>query len=526
LPFGYYVDHTMKMLATGVLAFAVVVCAALVVRTADQQATLPTPPPATRPLLAPPIVPLEDSFLQWPLPSSAQQYGRIDGKHLHGYVEELAVLSRKSRDAGQQWWGRITGTPVHAETQAMLAARLKSIGLTDVRLEEYALPPAWFPTSWSVRVSQGSKTLALATAHPVLRSSATPAAGLDLEAVYVGMGTPADFAGRDVRGKAVFIYSVPTPSALNHSARTDGAMKIAEDKGAAAIVIILGIPGNFATQLWGSGGEGPDQTKVPWLSVGQEDGIAARQLMENGPVRVQLRLAIDVRTNVKPSAIWGVLPGRTDENVLIIAHSDGFWDAALDNASGVAAMLGLAEYFAKVPQAERRRTITFLVPIGHHVTPDLSLQKLHDTGQAFFAKTALIINAEHVATTQTYLYGNMLRKSNTITAHRFFVGRSARLARLLVDDFRLFGVGLYELPSTRFAVAGDLVKLTEDAPGIEVIESNAFYHSDHDTPDIVPANGLEAITRAYARLIDDVNRFDLKDIVDPPAGAPSGRPRD
>lgn len=116
--------------------------------------------------------------------------------------------------------------------------------------------------------------------------------------------------------------------------------------------------------------------------------------------------------------------------------------------------------------------------------------------QTFFAKTALVINAEHVATTQTYLYGNVLRRSNTITAHRFFVGRSARLARLLVDDFRLFGVGLYELPSTRFSVAGDLSKLTEDAPGIEVIESNAFYHSDHDTPDIVPAAGLEAITRA------------------------------
>ena len=227
---------------------------------------------------------------------------------------------------------------------------------------------------------------------------------------------------------------------------------------------------------------------------------------------------------MKPAAVWGVLPGRTDENILIIAHSDGFWDAALDNASGVAAMLGLAEYFAKLPPSERRRTITFLVPIGHHVTPDLSLQKLHDTGQAFFAKTALIINAEHVATTQTYLYGNVLRKSNTIAAHRFFVGRSARLARLLVDDFRLFGVGLYELPSTRFAVAGDLTKLTEDAPGIEVIESNAFYHSDHDTPDIVPAAGLEAITRAYARLIEDVNRFDLKDIVDPPTGTASGRP--
>ena len=52
-------------------------------------------------------------------------------------------------------------------------------------------------------------------------------------------------------------------------------MLLAEEKGAAAIVIVLGIPGNFTTQLWGSGGEGPDLTKVPWFSVGLEDGTAA-----------------------------------------------------------------------------------------------------------------------------------------------------------------------------------------------------------------------------------------------------------
>src|SRR5580765_878149 len=478
-------------------------------------------PPA--PIVGPPIVPLEESYLRWPLPASAAAYGRIDGNHLKPYVEQLAVISRKSRDAGQQWWGRITGTAAHAEAQQLVASKLRSFGM-DVRLEETALPPAWFPTSWAVSAASGTRTVALNTAHPVLRSIGTPADGLDLDAVYVGLGTPADFAGRDVRGKAVVIYSIPTPSALNHSGKTNGAMLLAEQEGAAAVIIVLGIPGNFTTQLWGSGGEGPDLTKVPWFSVGIEDGTAARELMDKGqPVNVRLRLAIETRSNLKPSAVFGVLPGMTDENILVIAHTDGFWEAAVDNASGVAAMLGLAEYFSTIPRAQRRRTITFMAPIGHHVTPDLSLQKLHDNRATFFARTALIINAEHVTTTQTYLFANMLRKSNAATAHRFFVGRSRRLAQILVENFRLFGVALYELPSTRFGVAGDLVKLVDDAPGIEVIESNAFYHSDEDKPAIVPAAGLESITRAYAKIIDDINKLDLKDIVDAPAPATAAR---
>jgi hypothetical protein len=504
------------MKAAAILIVGAAVGAAIGAGIAAQQAQ---PPAAPNPIVGPPIVPLERSYLRWPLPASAAAYGRIDGNHLKPYVEQLAAISRKSRDAGNQWWGRITGTPAHAEAQQLVASKLRGFGM-DVRLEETALPPTWFPTSWAVSIASGAKTLALKTAHPVLRSIGTPAAGLDLDAVYVGLGTPADFAGRDVRGKAVFIYSIPTPSALNHSARTNGAMLLAEQKGAAAIVIVLGIPGNFTTQLWGSGGEGPDLTKVPWFSVGLEDGTAARELMEQGqPVKVRMRLAIESRSNLKPSAVFGVLPGMTDENILVISHTDGFWEAAVDNGSGVAAMLGLAEYFSKIPKEQRRRTITFMAPIGHHVTPDFSLQKLHDNRATVFAKTALIINAEHVTTTQTYLFGTMLRKSNAATAHRFFVGRSRRLAQILVENFQLFGVALYELPSTRYGVAGDLTKFTEDAPGIEVIESNAFYHSDLDTPDIVPAAGLESITRAYAKIIDDINTLDLKDIVDAPAAS-------
>jgi hypothetical protein len=220
-----------------------------------------TAPLAPNPIDGPPLVPLEESYVRWPLPPSAAAYGRIDGAHLKPYVEQLAAISRKSRDAGNQWWGRITGTPAHAEAQQLVAAKLRSLGM-EVRLEETALPPAWFPTSWAVTAASGGKTLALRTAHPVLRSIGTPAAGLDLEAVYVGLGTPADFAGRDVRGKAVVIYSIPTPSALNHSAKTNGAMLLAEEKGAAAIVIVLGIPGNFPTQLWGSGGATRASAKI------------------------------------------------------------------------------------------------------------------------------------------------------------------------------------------------------------------------------------------------------------------------
>src|ERR1700740_1969534 len=82
-----------------------------------------------QPLTGPPIFPLnEDAYLRWPLPPSAQKYGAIDGLRLKPYVRELSAISAKSRDEGNQWWGRITGAPSHAEAQRWTADQFRRIG--------------------------------------------------------------------------------------------------------------------------------------------------------------------------------------------------------------------------------------------------------------------------------------------------------------------------------------------------------------------------------------------------------------
>ena len=76
-----------------------------------------------------------------------------------------------------------------------------------------------------------------------------------------------------------------------------------------------------------------------------------------------------MQSGLKTASVWGTLPGTTDEDIIIIAHLDGYFDAALDNASGLAVMVGLLEHFSKVPQAQRRRNIRFLGSAGHHGGP-------------------------------------------------------------------------------------------------------------------------------------------------------------
>ena len=53
--------------------------------------------------------------------------------------------------------------------------------------------------------------------------------------------------------------------------------------------------------------------------------------------------------------------------------------------------------------------------------------------------------------------------------------------------------------------------------GVRLIEGNLYWHSDRETAEVVPPTGLAASTRAYAKVITDVNQLSLKDLLRPQA---------
>jgi hypothetical protein len=51
-----------------------------------------------------------------------------------------------------------------------------------------------------------------------------------------------------------------------------------------------------------------------------------------------------------------------------------------------------------------------------------------------------------------------------------------------------------------------------DVPSLQVITSPEIKHTEQDTPDWVPAVGLEQIGRAYAKIIDGVNQLERQQL--------------
>jgi hypothetical protein len=329
---------------------------------------------------------------------------------------------------------------------------------------------------------------------------------LDVEAIWVGLGTAADFAGRDVRGKAVVIHTMLSPGQMGQSALFESAFKRANDAGAAAIVAIWGYYDNMAA--WqGLGGGFSSNGFVPGFFVGFEDGRKLRNLIGAGPVRLKLRTQSERRPNLKSVSIYGTLPGTTDENILVMAHMDGWFDAALDNASGLSTMLTLAEHFAQIPKEKRRRNMIFIGTAGHHVGSPNAIY-LRDKRADLLAKTALMINCEHVSASQTLNWDTTLRRSTAVWPRRWNVNGSDKLTDLVLSAYRTFGVGVVgDMDPTATGEMGAIFKLT---PSLQLIRSPENKHTDADIPEHVPAVGLESVGRAYAKIIDEVNKLDLK----------------
>ena len=124
----------------------------------------------------------------------------------------------------------------------------------------------------------------------------------------------------------------------------------------------------------------------------------------------------------------------------------------------------------------------------------------------FFEKTALIVNCEHSASMQYYFIGSELLGSNAIAARRWYMQGSDELKDIVTKVFHDYGVATYSRPS--IGSGGELGPLKGMAPGFHVLNDN-FYHTTLDIPEYVPEAGLESVVRAYAKIIDEVNKVDL-----------------
>jgi Zn-dependent M28 family amino/carboxypeptidase len=236
----------------------------------------------------------------------------------------------------------------------------------------------------------------------------------DAELVFVGYGIAApeqkwdDYKGTDVRGKVLLFLNDDPPSddptffggkGRTYYGRWTYKFEIAAQKGAAGAIVIhttesAGYGWNVVQNSWT--GEQFELQQKPdaattllngWTSKAATEKLLAMaghrldDLMKRAasrsfrPIPLGLRVSTTIHTTIKQSEtanVIGVLPGSDpvlkNEAIIFTAHfdhlgitkpvrGDSINNGALDNATGVSALLEIARMFASMPERPRRSIV-------------------------------------------------------------------------------------------------------------------------------------------------------------------------
>jgi hypothetical protein len=478
-----------------------------------------TPAPSAASDPRKPVMKYDDAFAALPV-HFPHRPGRfddlLDGAALKKDHKTIVGFSLESLNAGEKLWGRRAATPSFMHTIEWTVNDLKGAGLKDAKVETFAVPAMWVPQSWRVQIL-GDPAFGAGTADVTLQSAfpqpggATISGSLTAPVVYVGHGTDADLAGRDVKGKIAVVRVRPEPSLFG--AGEQGVAARLVEKGAAGVINAIEGPGNafYVDQRFACG-------KAPCFMIGGEDAWFLQTVIGKAANaglldRLKIDVALTSREQGGLTSANGIatIPGQSSRRIIINAHADGYFQGGDDNASGLAVLVGLAKYFAKQPQP--KHTLMFVASGGHH-GPGNGPAALVAAHPELKDGTALIINLEHVAYLDV-VRGKTRSANNIGMSWETSVTESAKAVGVtnespfLIDLWkrasRCYGVATYQ--SAGPTVSGDLGGYrTLGVPMTQMIQSGTFYHSSGDVYEAVPAEGIERAARFHAYLIEQVDQ--------------------
>ena len=294
-----------------------------------------------------------------------------------------------------QTWGvqldqlglRATGSAAHEANIEALAARLKCAGVQDVHYEDVPLDHYMATDQWTLSIADGASAGPLKAAGYLPYTGPTTAKGVTAPLVYLDSNTAA--TAENAGGKIVVFdmstsllpAGLPTPTAafLLYAMGTyeflargteiysrpylgigDVVTRMNDLVTAGAAGAIAIFPGSYSAAYGAYFPYDYVQRPVPGLFVDQTVGAQLKTLASSG-TQATITLTGSIHA-VTTRNIVGTIPGASDELTVINSHTDGT-NGLEDN--GPNAIVGIAQYLARLPKAALPRTVMIMLSAGH-----------------------------------------------------------------------------------------------------------------------------------------------------------------
>lgn len=279
---------------------------------------------------------------------------------------------------------RLAGSPGDAKAVAWGLAKMRALGLANVRAEK-VLVPHWVPGEASATVVAPEHALSLAALGG---SVGTPTGGVEAEVVAVpSLEALAALPDAAVAGKIV-LFDKPMERSKDGGGyekavdvRGRGAVAAAK-KGAVAALVRSITPSSARLPHTGGMRYADDAPRIPAAALAVPDAMLLRRLVDKGPTRVRLVLGCHTEADAESANVIGEVEGRSakDEIVLLGAHLDS-WDlgtGALDDGAGVGVVLEVGRLMAARPHPRRTVRVVLFANEENGLRGGFGYQKAHE----------------------------------------------------------------------------------------------------------------------------------------------------
>ncbi len=268
----------------------------------------------------------------------------LDWKHVMNIISKITSF----RDNALGF--RLAGGDAEHKLAKFIYSEFKRIGVDEVELHEVPVDKWIFKKSW-VSIEAPAKGIIEATAYAGHKPGV-----VEGEFIYVGRGTIEDYRNRDVNGKIVLIE---IDSSLYNS--TILPIYEAHIRGAKGVIVThhksSGVSSELDDTRYTSDGEYFDGFPVV-VHISRGDFRRILELLKDGEVWGSIGIEASTDEGYGYNVI-GIIRGKDEDKIILSAHHDAHYIGAVDNASGVALLLSLAEaYIGKSEKLDK--TLVFV----------------------------------------------------------------------------------------------------------------------------------------------------------------------
>ncbi|MDP1540520.1 MAG: M28 family peptidase [Moraxellaceae bacterium] len=419
----------------------------------------------------------------------------MDPSRLHNWVKELTNF--------QPRWA---GYPEELKATKWLAQRLSNAGLK-TKIEPYKFRQ-WDLSSWEVNLIDSGQSEPIKS-FPIWSSRGGAGSA---ELVDVGFGTELELLTKNISGKAVVVSG---RALLNVFATYPETYHRAAELGAVAMFVTSDAPDNLIRPT-SSGQNLLDDNPIPAFQLGAQDLAKLRESSRRGGT-VSWKLDakhIDGTTHDVVAHLPG--SGQLKGTILICAHYDAWFSGALDNATGVSGLIGLAEYFAQLPLEKRPRDMIFLGVTGHDAGyPHGGVNNWVTKNKESIGDIELFMNLDHLAAHGTeHVTGTGIIDMLGIVLERpldeeraLFTTKHPALIRTFMPFVLKYTPLTLPLPTVPEITAnGDLEGIMGKlgVPSVNLTMATPHYHTEEDTADRIPAKQLSRSVMAHRDFLNKI----------------------